>query len=99
MPPPGVTKVVLATNVAETSITINEVGLVIDSGRVKRVSYDSASRTERLEDECISEAEARQRRGRAGRAAKGLCYHLFPSDVILEASARPEVLCVPLKSR
>ena len=97
-PPEGVVKIVLATNVAETSITINDVALVIDSGRVKRVKYDASSRVTRLEDVCVSEAEARQRRGRAGRVREGVCYHLYPSDASLLAVAEPEVMRVSLES-
>ena len=97
-PPDGVTKIVLATNVAETSVTIDDVVLVIDTGRVKRVTYDPASRISQLEDVCISQAEARQRRGRAGRVRAGLCYHLFPSDATLAPTTAPEVLRVSLES-
>jgi HrpA-like RNA helicase len=92
--PAGVTKLVLATNVAETSITINDIALVIDTGRVKRVRYDASTRMTRLDDVCISDAEARQRRGRAGRVRAGLCYHLFPSDAVLVPATEPEVLHV-----
>ena len=92
--PAGVTKLVLATNVAETSITINDIALVIDTGRVKRARYDASTRMTRLDDVCISDAEARQRRGRAGRVQAGLCYHLFPSDAALVPATEPEVLRV-----
>ena len=92
--PAGVTKLVLATNVAETSITINDIALVIDTGRVKRVRYDASTRMTRLDDVCISDAEARQRRGRAGRVRAGLCYHLFPSDAVLVPATEPEVFRV-----
>jgi ATP-dependent RNA helicase DHX57 len=95
-PPPGVTKVVLATNVAETSITIDDVTFVVDCGRAKLLSHDPTSRIASLDDVLISAAAAKQRRGRAGRVRPGLCVHLFPSDAPLAAYTEPEVRRVPL---
>ncbi|KDD73122.1 hypothetical protein H632_c2511p0, partial [Helicosporidium sp. ATCC 50920] len=66
-PPPGQTKVVVATNVAETSITIDDVVCVIDSGRCKEMRFDASSGLSRLEPAWISRASAAQRAGRAGR--------------------------------
>lgn len=60
-------KVVLATNIAETAITIDDVSFVIDCCRMKENRYDPATRMESLEDVPISKANAKQRRGRAGR--------------------------------
>jgi HrpA-like RNA helicase len=80
-PPPGAIKVVLATNVAETSITIDDVGFVIDAGRVKEERYDAERRIGSLEDVLVSAAAAKQRRGRAGRVCPGLAVHLYPSDI------------------
>ena len=96
-PPSGVVKVVLATNVAETSITIDDVGFVIDSGRVKEERYEAARRMASLEDVLVSRAAAKQRRGRAGRVQPGLCVHLYPSDVEQAAYTEPEVRRVALE--
>lgn len=96
-PPPGVTKIVLATNVAETSITIDDVTFVVDTGRAKLLTYDPTSRLASLDDVLISEAAAKQRRGRAGRVRPGLCVRLFSSDRELEKHTAPEVRRVPLE--
>jgi ATP-dependent RNA helicase DHX57 len=89
--------VVLATNVAETSITIDDVGFVIDSGRVKEERYEVSRRMSSLQDVLISAAAAKQRRGRAGRVQHGLCMHLFSSDTKLAAYTEPEVCRVALE--
>jgi ATP-dependent helicase HrpB len=70
-------KVVLATNIAETSLTIEGVQVVIDSGLARRVAFDAASATSRLETERISAASATQRAGRAARLGPGICYRLW----------------------
>jgi len=75
-PPPKARKVILATNIAEASITIDDVGVVVDTARVKELRYDSARRLASLEDVFVSRTSARQRRGRAGRVAPGTCVHL-----------------------
>ena len=92
-----VVKVVLATNVAETSITIDDVGFVIDAGRVKEERYEVARRMASLQDVLISAAAAKQRRGRAGRVQHGLCAHLFTSDTELAPYTQPEVCRVALE--
>ncbi|KAJ1475941.1 P-loop containing nucleoside triphosphate hydrolase protein [Baffinella frigidus] len=92
-PPPGVRKIVLATNVAETSITIDDVGYVIDTARMKERRYDPVRRLASLEDCMISRANARQRRGRAGRVAPGVAVHLFSSHT----HDAPEIKRVPLE--
>ncbi|KAH8053103.1 hypothetical protein JL722_9769 [Aureococcus anophagefferens] len=89
-PPPGTTKVVVATNVAETSITIPDVAFVVDAGRVKEERYDATRHMASLDDVYVSAASAKQRRGRAGRVRPGLAVHLFPRDAPLEAHAEPE---------
>lgn len=99
-PPPGVRKIVLATNMAETSITINDVVFVIDCGKAKETSYDALNNTPCLLPTWISQASARQRRGRAGRVMPGVCYHLYPRAVY-DAFAeyqQPELLRTPLHS-
>lgn len=75
--PPGVRKIILSTNIAETSITINDVVFVIDSGKVKEKSHDTLSHVSMLKSVWISKASALQRKGRAGRCRPGICFHLF----------------------
>ncbi|XP_073223711.1 DExH-box ATP-dependent RNA helicase DExH5, mitochondrial isoform X6 [Cicer arietinum] len=96
----GVRKIVLATNIAETSITINDVVFVLDCGKAKETSYDALNNTPCLLPTWISKASARQRRGRAGRVQPGECYHLYPRCVY-DAFAEyqlPEILRTPLQS-
>ncbi len=75
--PPGRRKVVLATNVAETSLTIEGVRVVVDGGYARVPRYDVASGMTRLVTAPVSHASAEQRRGRAGRTAPGVCYRLW----------------------
>ncbi|KAE9597508.1 hypothetical protein Lal_00030035 [Lupinus albus] len=99
-PEGGVRKIVLATNMAETSITINDVVFVVDCGKAKETSYDALNNTPCLLPSWISKAAARQRRGRAGRVQSGECYHLYPRCVY-DAFADyqlPELLRTPLQS-
>ena len=71
-------RVIFATNIAETSLTVEGVSAVIDTGRVKRVRHDSSSGLDRLEEEWVSQAEATQRAGRAGRVRPGRAVRLWP---------------------
>ncbi|CAH8381724.1 unnamed protein product [Eruca vesicaria subsp. sativa] len=99
-PANGVRKIVLATNIAETSITINDVAFVIDCGKAKETSYDALNNTPCLLPSWISKVSAQQRRGRAGRVQPGQCYHLYPK-CLYEAFAEyqlPEILRTPLQS-
>lgn len=75
--PPGARKVVLATNIAETSITIDGIYYVIDPGFVKQNAYDPRLGMDSLVVTPISQAQARQRAGRAGRTGPGKCYRLY----------------------
>lgn len=96
----GVRKIVLATNMAETSITINDVVFVVDCGKAKETSYDALNNTPCLLPTWISKASARQRRGRAGRVQPGECYHLYPRcvyDAFVDYQL-PELLRTPLQS-
>ena len=70
-------KLVLATAIAETSLTIPDIRVVIDAGRARRARHDPGSGMARLVTEAVSRAEAEQRRGRAGRVAPGVCYRLW----------------------
>ncbi len=73
----GRRKVVLATSIAETSLTIPDVRVVVDGGRARRARFDPNSGMSRLVTERVTRAEAEQRRGRAGRVAPGTCYRLW----------------------
>ena len=70
-------KLVLATSIAETSLTIEDVRIVVDAGRSRRARFDPGSGMTRLVTEPVSRAEADQRRGRAGRVAPGVCYRMW----------------------
>ena len=77
IPGPGVRKIVVATNVAETSVTIPDVVVVVDSGRVKERQWDPRRGMASLDEGWVSRASARQRAGRAGRVRPGKCYAMF----------------------
>ncbi|KAI8588469.1 P-loop containing nucleoside triphosphate hydrolase protein [Geranomyces variabilis] len=99
-PETGACKIVIATNVAETSITIDDVVYVVDSGKMKETRYDPQRSMASLEECWVSQANARQRRGRAGRVTKGLCVHLFTSHTFehhLAAQQVPEMQRTPLE--
>jgi ATP-dependent helicase HrpB len=91
-------KVVLATNVAETSITVDGVTAVVDSGTVRRLRFDPATGLDRLELGKISRASADQRAGRAGRQAPGICLRLWPAweQAALPERETPEIARVDL---
>ncbi|TLS28167.1 hypothetical protein PpBr36_01686 [Pyricularia pennisetigena] len=89
-PPSGKRKVVVATNVAETSITIDDIIVVVDTGKVKETSYDAANNMRRLEETFASLAACKQRRGRAGRVQAGECYKLYTRKLESQMAERPE---------
>jgi ATP-dependent helicase HrpB len=93
-PPPGVRKVVLATSIAETSLTIEGVRVVVDCGLARVPRFDPASGLTRLATVRVSRAAADQRRGRAGRTEPGACYRLWDEAETraLPAFADPEIL-------
>ncbi|MBL9057296.1 MAG: DEAD/DEAH box helicase, partial [Rhodobacteraceae bacterium] len=70
-------KVVLATAIAETSLTLPDIRVVVDAGRARRARFDPNSGMSRLVTERVTRAEAEQRRGRAGRVAEGVCYRMW----------------------
>ncbi|KAK0308405.1 putative ATP-dependent RNA helicase ucp12 [Friedmanniomyces endolithicus] len=98
-PPKGMRKVVASTNVAETSITIDDIVAVIDTGRVKETSFDPANNMVRLTEMWASRAACKQRRGRAGRVRAGKCYKLYTKMQELKMAERPEpeIRRVPLE--
>ena len=82
--PNGQRKVILATNIAETSITIEGIKYVIDSGMVKSKSFNSKTNMESLQEAPISRAQALQRSGRAGRMSAGKCFRIFTEEAFEE---------------
>ncbi|CAA7027917.1 unnamed protein product [Microthlaspi erraticum] len=91
--------VVVATNVAETSLTIPGIKYVVDTGRAKAKNYDIKTGMETYEVDWISQASASQRAGRSGRTGPGHCYRLYSSAVfsnIFEESSPPEITKVPV---
>jgi ATP-dependent helicase HrpB len=92
--PPGTRKIVLATNIAETSLTIEGVRIVVDSGLVRRQLFDPSTGMSRLETQRISRASADQRQGRAGRLAPGVCYRAWSAAAqrSLAPFTLPEIL-------
>jgi ATP-dependent helicase HrpB len=96
---PGTTRrVVLATNVAESSVTLPGVRAVVDTGLAREPRFDPASGMSRLETVLIAQSSATQRAGRAGRVAPGRCYRLWPESQRLDAATRPELQQVELAS-
>ncbi|KAI1811389.1 helicase associated domain-containing protein [Poronia punctata] len=100
VPPNGIRKIVLATNIAETGITIPEVTCVIDTGKHREMRFDERRQLSRLIDTFISRANAKQRRGRAGRVQEGLCFHMFTRyrhDHLMNDQQTPEMLRLSLQ--
>jgi ATP-dependent helicase HrpB len=98
--PPGQRKVVLATSIAETSLTIEGVRIVVDSGLSRVPRYEPDIGLTRLETVRASRAAVDQRRGRAGRTEPGICYRLWdePQTASLPAYTQPEILSADLSS-
>uniref|UniRef100_A0A3Q3LYH6 ATP-dependent DNA/RNA helicase DHX36 n=1 Tax=Mastacembelus armatus TaxID=205130 RepID=A0A3Q3LYH6_9TELE len=98
-PPLGVRKIVIATNIAETSITIDDVVYVIDGGKIKETSFDIDNNISTLTAEWVSLANAKQRKGRAGRVCPGKCYHLYNGlrASLMDAYQLPEIMRTPLE--
>ena len=99
-PAPGERKVILATAIAETSLTLDGITAVIDAGLAREPRYDIGARLTRLASVRVSRAGADQRRGRAGRLGPGHCYRLWgePETQSLAAFATPEILSSDLTS-
>ncbi|KAK3157762.1 hypothetical protein QOZ80_2AG0127610 [Eleusine coracana subsp. coracana] len=98
-PPANMRKIVLATNIAESSITIDDVVYVIDCGKAKETSYDALNKLACLLPSWISKASAHQRRGRAGRVQPGFCYRLYPKVIhdAMPPFQLPEIIRTPLQ--
>ncbi|KAK4019939.1 hypothetical protein OUZ56_001938 [Daphnia magna] len=98
-PPEGVRKIVLATNIAETSLTINDCVYVIDPGVHKELRYNSQRGSAVMENQWIAKANAQQRAGRAGRVQPGEAFHLYSEEKHEEMERFPqaEILRIPLE--
>lgn len=96
----GSRKIVLATPIAETSLTIEGVRIVVDSGLCRKLVYDNRTGLSQLKTVRISKDMATQRRGRAGRVAEGICYRLWTqtSEHLMEDQRRPEIEDADLSS-
>ncbi|KAF7719449.1 DEAD box ATP-dependent RNA helicase [Penicillium ucsense] len=100
VPPDGFRKIVIATNIAETGITIPDITAVVDTGKEKMMRFDERRQLSRLVESFISRANAKQRRGRAGRVRNGICFHLFTKfrhDSLLAEQQTPEMLRLSLQ--
>ncbi|KAK9888067.1 hypothetical protein WA026_000342 [Henosepilachna vigintioctopunctata] len=97
--PPGVRKIIISTNIAETSVTIEDVVYVIDCGWSKVKTYDARTKTENLDTKFISKANAIQRKGRAGRTRPGKCFRLYTKGRYnaLYKFPRPEIMRIRLE--
>lgn len=97
--PQGKRKVIAATNVAETSITIEDIVAVIDLGKVKETTFDPQNNMVKLEEVWASKAACKQRRGRAGRVKAGQCFKLYTRNAEAKMAERnePEIRRVPLE--
>jgi ATP-dependent helicase HrpB len=98
VPPPGIRKIVLATAIAETSLTIEGIRIVIDAGLMRVPRFEPRSGLTRLETVKVSQASADQRRGRAGRLEPGICYRLWSAaeERLLPRHTVPEMLAADL---
>ena len=99
-PPPGARLCVVATNVAETSLTIPNIVCVVDTGKAKERKYDLKTGTQSFEVDWISKASADQRAGRAGRTSPGHCYRIYSSAVFNDVFPQfsvPEILRLPIE--
>lgn len=99
VPPQGVRKIVIATNIAETGITIPDITCVIDTGKHREMRFDEKRQLSRLVETFVAKSNAAQRRGRAGRVQNGLCFHLFTKirhDTLLAEHPLPEMMRLSL---
>ncbi|XP_016976027.1 ATP-dependent DNA/RNA helicase DHX36 [Drosophila rhopaloa] len=99
-PPAGKRKVIISTIIAETSVTIDDVVYVINSGRTKATNYDIETNIQTLEEVWVTKANTQQRKGRAGRVRPGVCYNLFTRarEDLMADIPTPEILRSKLES-
>ncbi|HSN18454.1 MAG TPA: ATP-dependent helicase HrpB [Gammaproteobacteria bacterium] len=95
-PPPGKRKLVLATSIAETSLTIEGIRVIVDMGEMRVPRFDPVSGMSRLDTIRVSRAAADQRRGRGGRLEPGVCYRLWKESETLATATTPEILVADL---
>ncbi|KAM7535067.1 hypothetical protein Aperf_G00000098565 [Anoplocephala perfoliata] len=98
--PEGKRKIVIATNIAETSITIEDIVYVVDSGAIKITTYNPSTNTSMLSPVLVSRSNATQRKGRAGRVREGICFHLFSTfcyERVMRDYLPPEITRVRLE--
>lgn len=98
---PNIRKIIYSTNIAETSLTIDGVGFVVDCGYVKQKQYNPKTGMDRLVIVPISQVQAVQRMGRAGRTQPGKCFRMYSSKFFKEQMTKttvPEILRVNLTS-
>ncbi|KAF8559205.1 P-loop containing nucleoside triphosphate hydrolase protein [Imleria badia] len=94
VPPAGMRKIVVATNIAETGITIPDITCVIDTGKQREIMFDEKRQLSRLVETFVAKSNAAQRRGRAGRVQNGVCFHLFTKrrhDTLFAEHPLPEM--------
>ena len=99
VPPPGTRKIVIATNIAETGVTIPDITAVIDTGKEKIMRFDERRQVSRLTESFVSKASSRQRQGRAARVQEGLCVKLYTRDRferLMPDHSTPEILRLSL---
>ncbi|XP_038065791.1 probable ATP-dependent RNA helicase DHX34 isoform X2 [Patiria miniata] len=98
--PEGVRKCIVSTNIAETSVTIDGIRFITDSGKVKEMSYNAEAKMQQLQEFWISRASAEQRKGRAGRTGPGVCFRLYEESQYndFQEYSTPEIHRVPLDS-
>lgn len=96
--PEGMRKCIVSTNIAETSLTVDGVRFVVDSGKVKEMNFDATCKGQRLKEFWVSKSSADQRKGRAGRTGPGVCFRLYTAEQYnaFEAYPTPEIYRVPL---
>lgn len=99
MPPEGVRKCIISSNIAETSLTIDGIRFVVDSGKVKELTHDVTSNMSKLSEFWVSKASATQRAGRSGRTGPGECFRLYSQNEFehLNDFPVPEIQRAPLE--
>lgn len=99
-PPEGTRKCIISTNIAETSVTIDGIRFVIDSGKVNKMSYQNLGNINKLTEQNISQDSAKQRSGRAGRTGPGICYRLYSEKEFdnFDKFTTAEIHLVPLEA-